>query len=386
MRLNLGWDRSTCAKNFHVTPRTLHNWESGKTDIPYTAYRLLRLLNRMELPGESWSGWCFVGGVLYTPENYPITGHDGTWWSLLVRQAAMFGELMAVRGAEGRAAAGMAAPHAAARAPAPADGAHAPGGREAHAPLPSNAWHPSQRFLQAAPRALPMPLPHGNHGENNLEGEPHSCQSDVTMTSLWQQPSGYPPTSKPTPARAASASGSVSTPLFASHWTLTFAVSVALGQQRQQAMESQQASPLLRLQWQHPLSLQGQPTSPLVRVISPPRISPASSAAPCSPSESAEAPLGYGAKPHVQTLTREGPAQRLPAATTRRKLAVPGPVPASGVSVTFAQVGGYSRALNPASDGRYSRPGKPVFGIQSLGDYPNYSDGSNESIISKGSR
>ena len=78
-------------------------------------YRAEALLNRMELPGESWSGWCFVGGVLYTPENYPITGHDGTWWSLLVRQAAMFGELMAVRGAEGRTAAGMAAPHAATR-------------------------------------------------------------------------------------------------------------------------------------------------------------------------------------------------------------------------------------------------------------------------------
>ena len=67
MRLNLGWDQATCAKNFHVTERTLHNWESGRTDVPYTAYRLLRLLNRMELPGPSWDGWCFVGGVLYTP-------------------------------------------------------------------------------------------------------------------------------------------------------------------------------------------------------------------------------------------------------------------------------------------------------------------------------
>jgi len=34
MRLNLGWDRAVCAKNFHVTGRTLHNWESGKNDIP----------------------------------------------------------------------------------------------------------------------------------------------------------------------------------------------------------------------------------------------------------------------------------------------------------------------------------------------------------------
>ena len=104
MRLNLGWDRATCAKNFHVTERTLHNWETGKNDIPYTAYRLLRLLNGMELPGESWARWYFAGGTLYTPEGYPLTGKDGSWWSLLVRRAAMFDEM--VRGRGGATAAG----------------------------------------------------------------------------------------------------------------------------------------------------------------------------------------------------------------------------------------------------------------------------------------
>ena len=53
MYRNLGLDLEGCAKLLHVTERTLHNWQSGKHDIPYSAYRLLRLLNRMELPGAS---------------------------------------------------------------------------------------------------------------------------------------------------------------------------------------------------------------------------------------------------------------------------------------------------------------------------------------------
>ncbi len=49
MDRNLGLDLTGRAKLLRVTKRTLHNWQSGKHDIPYAAYRLLRLLNRMEL-------------------------------------------------------------------------------------------------------------------------------------------------------------------------------------------------------------------------------------------------------------------------------------------------------------------------------------------------
>lgn len=93
MYRSLGLDLPGCAKLLHVTERTLHNWESGKHDIPFAAYKLLRLLNRMELPGESWAGWCFHGGKLWTPEGRSFVGTDGSWWSLLVRRAAMFDEL-----------------------------------------------------------------------------------------------------------------------------------------------------------------------------------------------------------------------------------------------------------------------------------------------------
>ncbi len=47
----------------------------------------------MELPGKSWEGWHFSRGMLVTPEGRTLTGKDGSWWSLLVRQAQGFGQL-----------------------------------------------------------------------------------------------------------------------------------------------------------------------------------------------------------------------------------------------------------------------------------------------------
>lgn len=88
MYRNLGMDLAACAKFLHVTERTLRNWESGKHDIPYAAYRLLRLTNRMELPGDSWAGWGFYGGKLVSPEGRVFVGTDSSWWSLLIRRAA----------------------------------------------------------------------------------------------------------------------------------------------------------------------------------------------------------------------------------------------------------------------------------------------------------
>ena len=42
-------DLHGCAQFLHVSARTVHNWESGKHDIPYATYRLRRLLSRMKL-------------------------------------------------------------------------------------------------------------------------------------------------------------------------------------------------------------------------------------------------------------------------------------------------------------------------------------------------
>lgn len=97
---DLGLKHPEAAKMLHISLRTLHNWLSGRHEVPYAAYKLLRLLRYMELPGPSWAGWHFSRGQLVTPEGRAISGRDGAWWSLLVRRAHSFGELYRLRWAE----------------------------------------------------------------------------------------------------------------------------------------------------------------------------------------------------------------------------------------------------------------------------------------------
>lgn len=90
MYLSLGMDLPACAKYRHVTERSLHNWLSGKHDIPFATYKLLRLLNYMDLPGKAWDGWCFRSGKLCSPEGRSINPVDASLWGLLVRRAHAF--------------------------------------------------------------------------------------------------------------------------------------------------------------------------------------------------------------------------------------------------------------------------------------------------------
>ncbi len=58
--------------------------------MPYSAYRLLRIMSGFELPGPAWEGWSMHSGKLWTPEGFGFEPVDGAWWSLLVRQARAF--------------------------------------------------------------------------------------------------------------------------------------------------------------------------------------------------------------------------------------------------------------------------------------------------------
>lgn len=103
MYRNLGMDLPACAQFLHVSNRTLHNWESGKHDIPYATYKLLRLLNRMELPGQAWQGWCFYGNKLISPEGRSFEGKDSNWWGMLLMRARVNDRLRQRNGVEGAA-------------------------------------------------------------------------------------------------------------------------------------------------------------------------------------------------------------------------------------------------------------------------------------------
>lgn len=78
------------AQTLHVTPRTVRNWLAGKTSIPYSAYKLLRIQRYFELPGNGWDGWCMHAGKLWSPEGFGFLPTESSWWGLLVRQARSF--------------------------------------------------------------------------------------------------------------------------------------------------------------------------------------------------------------------------------------------------------------------------------------------------------
>lgn len=59
-----------------VTDRTWRNWESGRIQAPYAAFKLLRILTGYELPSDAWSGWIFSGDALWSPEGKSFTACD----------------------------------------------------------------------------------------------------------------------------------------------------------------------------------------------------------------------------------------------------------------------------------------------------------------------
>ena len=130
--------------------------------MPFAAFKLMRLMCRMELPGRDWDGWCISAGKLYTPEGHGLSPHDAKWWSLLVQRAedgrkALLELARIKRPASGKAAAGLSAAMPAAAQPHASAG---PQGLRRAAPLDLSIGHfatitqakpPSVRFGKGVP-------------------------------------------------------------------------------------------------------------------------------------------------------------------------------------------------------------------------------------------
>ncbi|MBP9871059.1 MAG: hypothetical protein KBC53_06115 [Nitrosomonas sp.] len=86
-RILSGLSKKEAANMLFVTYRTLHNWESGRVQVPYAAYKLLRILTGYDLPGESWSGWRLSGNTLWSPEGKNFTASDLSYLSLTFAMA-----------------------------------------------------------------------------------------------------------------------------------------------------------------------------------------------------------------------------------------------------------------------------------------------------------
>lgn len=63
-RILSGLSKKEAAEMLQVTYRTWHNWESGRIQVPYAAFKLLRILTGYELPGDAWKGFWLSGDAL----------------------------------------------------------------------------------------------------------------------------------------------------------------------------------------------------------------------------------------------------------------------------------------------------------------------------------
>lgn len=73
-----------------VTRRTVRNWEQGKARVPYSAFKLMRILSGYALPGEAWRGWCVRGDTLWSPEGRAFPAWGLGYLSLIFRMARQF--------------------------------------------------------------------------------------------------------------------------------------------------------------------------------------------------------------------------------------------------------------------------------------------------------
>lgn len=61
--------QSEAAAVLGVTAKTVQNWEQGVSRIPYSAFKLLRILRGYELPHKAWEGWTVRGDTLNAPNG-----------------------------------------------------------------------------------------------------------------------------------------------------------------------------------------------------------------------------------------------------------------------------------------------------------------------------
>lgn len=79
--------RERAAELVGVTPRTVRNWETGRTSIPYAAFELLRVKTGASLPYPGFEDWECRDGVLISPAGDAFTAGGLTWLSLTFAMA-----------------------------------------------------------------------------------------------------------------------------------------------------------------------------------------------------------------------------------------------------------------------------------------------------------
>lgn len=68
LRLSVPFTRQLAADYLGVSIRTIRNWETGASRIPYPAFKLLRMRCNGVVHSRGWDGWSFrADGALCSP-------------------------------------------------------------------------------------------------------------------------------------------------------------------------------------------------------------------------------------------------------------------------------------------------------------------------------
>lgn len=157
-----------CADLLRVSARTIRNWESGTARIPFASYKLLRLLRGGKVLGPEWPGFYIRQDALVTPEGHEFRAGDLAWWSLTVRQAHEFQNLLRARRA---AEPGAGAPCG---LPSPRAGR----GDAQGAPLPEPAPAGTAGALDAAQIGVVAPSVGDGLPSGNLRARPRTAHGN----------------------------------------------------------------------------------------------------------------------------------------------------------------------------------------------------------------
>lgn len=90
-RFTAGFTRLQAADYLGVNVRTIRNWETAATRIPYSAFRLLRMRAQGLVYGNGWEGWRFTSeGALCSPVGRTYTANQLLDLSHVFRMANLF--------------------------------------------------------------------------------------------------------------------------------------------------------------------------------------------------------------------------------------------------------------------------------------------------------
>jgi DNA-binding transcriptional regulator YiaG len=87
-------DQKRCADFVGVSLRTVRHWDTGKTRVPWSVVRLLRLLRLGDLGAldDSWTGWTVNRNGLWSPTGQRYNEPEMSRWWLTVEQSRLFRE------------------------------------------------------------------------------------------------------------------------------------------------------------------------------------------------------------------------------------------------------------------------------------------------------